>query len=267
MDEQNISSRQDQQLSAQPEMTEMLDGDVVVGGVPVPEKTGKEKEKLPAEEKDWEKAAPRRRKRPAMATLRQKLTILILGLVLAFLLGIFAGVLLAYGCWRGEPSSQPGTVQDKQPANQIPDDTEDTKSADETAELTGDTAAATGEQTEPETEPQTEPETEPQTEPETAPTADGGSSNETAGYFFHDSNSRYLTYEDYKDLSWWHLILARNEIFARHGRRFVNDEIQAYFDGCAWYRGTIAPEDFDSSVLNDYEVKNVYILKDAAEAR
>ena len=32
--------------------------------------------------------------------------------------------------------------------------------------------------------------------------------------------------------------------------------MQAYFDACDWYQGTIEPEDFDESVLNDYEKAN-----------
>ena len=58
-------------------------------------------------------------------------------------------------------------------------------------------------------------------------------------------------------------MLARNEIFARHGRRFQNQDIQAYFDSCSLYEGTIAPEDFDTSVMNDVEVQNVWTLKAA----
>ena len=100
--------------------------------------------------------------------------------------------------------------------------------------------------------------TEPQTEP--IPETEA-----PAVYLLPNSGSAYLTEADFADLSHWELILARNEIFARHGRRFQNADIQAYFDGCSWYSGTIAPEDFDSSVLSDIEVKNVQMLKAASE--
>lgn len=245
--------------------------DVVIGGVPMPEQ--KDSAPQPAAP---EARASRRRKRPDMATARQGLLVLILGLVFVFALGVLSGVLLAYGCWSGEPSD-PDVGEKNHLANQIPKDTAQTDPSQETdgettePETEPQTEPETEPQTEPQTEPETEPETEPQTEPETEPAAAGNTSSSTStnagSYFFSDSNSRYLTYDDYKDLSWWHLILARNEIFARHGRKFANADIQAYFNGCGWYQGTIAPEDFDSSVLNDYEVKNVYILKDAAEAR
>ena len=37
---------------------------------------------------------------------------------------------------------------------------------------------------------------------------------------------------------------------------FDDEELQAYFDSCSWYRGSIRPEDFDDSVLNEYEMAN-----------
>lgn len=69
-------------------------------------------------------------------------------------------------------------------------------------------------------------------------------------------DSQYLTEEDLLEWSEEHLRYARNEIFARHGRRFDDADLQAYFDGQSWYNGTIAPEDFDDSELNEYEIAN-----------
>jgi len=91
--------------------------------------------------------------------------------------------------------------------------------------------------------------------------------DQDSGYFFPDSDSRYLSKADYIDLSLWELILARNEIYARHGRKFRTPEIQEYFDGCSWYHGTIEPEDFDESVFNDFELQNIRLLKAASDAR
>ena len=61
----------------------------------------------------------------------------------------------------------------------------------------------------------------------------------------------------------WGLEAARNEIYARHGRRFTSAELQAYFDGCDWYEGTIAPEMFTDDMLTDTELANVAFLKAA----
>lgn len=80
---------------------------------------------------------------------------------------------------------------------------------------------------------------------------------EPAGqYVLPDSDSRYLTMSDLKGFSEAECRLARNELYARHGRIFQDENLQAYFDACDWYQGTIEPEDFDESVLNDYEKAN-----------
>ena len=55
--------------------------------------------------------------------------------------------------------------------------------------------------------------------------------------------------------------IARNEIYARHGRLFDSEDLQEYFEAQDWYEGTISPEDFDYTVLNDYERYNVNMMK------
>lgn len=84
-------------------------------------------------------------------------------------------------------------------------------------------------------------------------------------YLLPFSNERYLTDADLDPLSEWELKLARNEIYARHGRRFKDPDLQSYFDSKSWYRGRYDPDDFDknhSSDLSTLEKKNAeYILK------
>lgn len=79
-------------------------------------------------------------------------------------------------------------------------------------------------------------------------------------YLLPESSSRYLTEEDLEGMDKQQLTLARNEIFARHGRLFSTAEIQAYFNEQSWYTGYIKPANFDSSVLNDYERYNVAFI-------
>lgn len=57
------------------------------------------------------------------------------------------------------------------------------------------------------------------------------------------------------------LRLARNEIFARHGRMFDDQELQDYFNSKSWYRGTIRPEDFSESMLSETEKANIETIK------
>ena len=84
---------------------------------------------------------------------------------------------------------------------------------------------------------------------------------ETGEYFFPESSSRYLTDEEISAYSSAQLELAKNEIYARHGRKFNDSELQAYFNGKSWYKGTVNPEDFSTSVFNDYEIKNIQLIQ------
>lgn len=79
-------------------------------------------------------------------------------------------------------------------------------------------------------------------------------------YIIPDSNSRYLTESDIQNLSIREINYAKNEIYARHGRKFQSWELQNYFNSKSWYRGVIEPSNFQQSVLNDYEKKNAELL-------
>ena len=107
-------------------------------------------------------------------------------------------------------------------------------------------------------EPSDIPETpEPQESTPTAvPESVPESVEEPVQYVLPNSNSQYLTMEDLAGLTKEQCRLARNELYARHGRRFDDAELQGYFDSCDWYVGTISPGDFDDSVLNEYEIAN-----------
>lgn len=56
------------------------------------------------------------------------------------------------------------------------------------------------------------------------------------------------------------LRIAKNEIFARHGRMFSDPEIQAYFDSKEWYYGYIKPDDFNMNTLTEIEKSNIEFL-------
>ena len=81
-------------------------------------------------------------------------------------------------------------------------------------------------------------------------------------YILQNSSSRKLTKNDLKNLSKKQLRLARNEIYARHGRIFEDIELQNYFESQSWYEGTIPAEEFfDSEELNAIERKNILLIK------
>lgn len=105
----------------------------------------------------------------------------------------------------------------------------------------------------------------------TTPEIDGTDSDENMAsssvYIFEDSDSRYLTSAECEAKTAEELRIARNEIYARHGRLFDSEDLQAYFSSQDWYDGTIAPEDFDYTVLNDYEIYNVNLMKSIEDSK
>ncbi len=79
-------------------------------------------------------------------------------------------------------------------------------------------------------------------------------------YILPNSDSEKLTNELVNSLSESDISLAINEIYARHGRRFQNEDLQEYFDEKEWYNGTIDAENFDESVFNKIEKYNIRLL-------
>lgn len=84
-------------------------------------------------------------------------------------------------------------------------------------------------------------------------------------YILPESHTRYLTEEDLRWLGPENLRLARNEIYARHGRMFKAADLQEYFDGQGWYQPIYTPEEFDAmgeSMLNEYERENLKLIQE-----
>ena len=82
----------------------------------------------------------------------------------------------------------------------------------------------------------------------------------TDGMIIPDSDSRYLTEDDLKGFTAEELRIARNEIYARYGRKFNDSKLQEHFNSMEWYFPTTEPGDFDESILNDYEIKNLDLI-------
>ena len=85
-------------------------------------------------------------------------------------------------------------------------------------------------------------------------------------YILPESNSRVLTESDISGLSLKEINYAKNEIYARHGRKFDSKELQTYFKSKSWYHPTIDPDDFSDKVFNRYEKKNTQFLAEKEEA-
>jgi len=77
-------------------------------------------------------------------------------------------------------------------------------------------------------------------------------------YILPFSSSRAIAREDLKGLNHWQLKVARNEIYARHGRNFVHQDLACYFKKQSWY--AIDPN-FTEDQLSRLETSNaVFIL-------
>ena len=81
-------------------------------------------------------------------------------------------------------------------------------------------------------------------------------------YILPHSDSQSVTKADLKSLTKEQCRIARNEIYARHGRRFNDKKLQDYFDQQSWYFGSVEADEFDESELNPVEKANAkFILK------
>lgn len=83
-----------------------------------------------------------------------------------------------------------------------------------------------------------------------------------AEYILPNSNSAYLTEADLAGLTKEQLRLARNEIYARRGRKFKDQELNEYFLSKSWYTPLYEPDQFSESVFNDYELANRKLIAD-----
>lgn len=91
------------------------------------------------------------------------------------------------------------------------------------------------------------------------------SKSENADYIFSDSSKRYLKEEELQALTKDQLSIARNEIFARLGRKFSTEKLDQYFRSKEWYAPLYEPDEFDAkgdSVLNIYEKANVTLISE-----
>lgn len=77
--------------------------------------------------------------------------------------------------------------------------------------------------------------------------------------YLPESMFQYFSDED--------LRLAINEVYARHGRQYQSEDLNRYFSGKTWYRGTVPADVFSESVFNTYEKSNVDMMAALQNAR
>ncbi len=111
-------------------------------------------------------------------------------------------------------------------------------------------------------EPETEAESETESETETESEIEVDTRSE---YIFPDMDTRDLTQDEVSKLSLQAVCYAKNELYARHGRKFLSQELKDYFNDKTWYEGTVDPDSFSPGVFNTYENDNLLLLVSAEE--
>lgn len=81
-------------------------------------------------------------------------------------------------------------------------------------------------------------------------------------YIIPYSDVFYLSEEDLLYLTKDELRLARNEIYARHGRMFNSDDLQSYFNSKPWYMPSVAADEFNDTMLSEVEKYNASFIKE-----
>lgn len=88
--------------------------------------------------------------------------------------------------------------------------------------------------------------------------------NQTRDYIIEDSYTRALTMDELTGYTVEELQIARNEILARHGRKFEDEKMKMYFESKSWYSGTIESSEFDAyydSILSEVEKANIQLIQ------
>lgn len=88
--------------------------------------------------------------------------------------------------------------------------------------------------------------------------------------YYPETATRLLRQEELWRYNQTDLSIARNEIFARHGRKYEDPFLNAVFSRKSWYQPTYSGEEFNAiqdSVLNNNEKKNLALLIQMEEER
>ena len=90
-------------------------------------------------------------------------------------------------------------------------------------------------------------------------------------YILPQSDTRTYSNSELEALSNYELYLARNEIFARYGRKYSEESLSNYLNGTDWYTPLYDGSEFDEVLIEDYmnehEYKNIIQMLDIERDR
>lgn len=87
------------------------------------------------------------------------------------------------------------------------------------------------------------------------------------GIIFPNSSEEVISMDKIHALSDEDLQKAINEIYARAGYIFDDDDKKSYYEKYDWYKPTIKKKDFKDTDLSDIELKNVINMRDERDSR
>lgn len=85
-------------------------------------------------------------------------------------------------------------------------------------------------------------------------------SGSSEGMIMPDSSSRLLSESELEGRSAREIRLMVNEIYARNGYTFNNQEYAEYFSQFSWYHPTVPAGEFSEDMLNDIERQNINMI-------
>jgi len=173
--------------------------------------------------------------------------ITILGIILAILLIVFALVQTGVISISVSDNENQESTLDKSKSSKREKEKERRAKEKESESESEANTMPTVEQTEPNTMP-----TVAQTESVTVP----GTVAMNSEFILPDSSTRVLDKSELAGFTAEQCRLARNEIYAKHGRMFDDAGLQNYFNLRSWYHGTIPADRFSDTMLSDIEIQN-----------
>lgn len=222
------------------------------------------KKKRQEEEDEWEREER-----------KEKITFIVLGVVIvALIVVIVAGILFLLKSDETKENKREPQLTEEQKDELLhknqqeitPEPTQETTPEAIQETTLEPTQEVTPEPTQEVTPMPTQPITPPPQQPVTpTPTAVPQEVME-ADYMIADSNTRYLTNSDLNALSEAQIRIARNEIYARHGRIFKSEDLAEYFASKSWYVPSVPADQFDNSCLNNIEVENLKFITNYEKA-
>ena len=87
------------------------------------------------------------------------------------------------------------------------------------------------------------------------------------GIIFPNSSEEIIDKGKIEELTDEELRYAINELYARNGYIFKDDELRAYYEKYDWYEQTVKPDDFSLDLFNDVEKENLDTMQKERDSR